>query len=301
MVNEQVTTVTLTGTPQEIKFASAYPYIWVDNKSASDVYAAIGRTPEADKDGTYTIAAGSQLRISCGAYNSGVTLLGNGKVQVIASGIATSPFVPVKKGGDKAPTLLPKPIGLTAFFSYENGIDTVNNTWSDMVDGIVSAADGVFGLTEDYITMDGTAFSLGFGAGLSAHTIYGIVCAADYASGWTSLIASYGSTPQFNACSANGKLGIGSGSTYGRYIGTVPSYGEWHVCCITADEGYGAFYIDGNMVYSYNGYSKPQYTDAQPLCFGYGNIKMLAVCANIAHGADLVKENSEYLKAAYIT
>lgn len=102
MVNSQVTTVTLTAdTPQEVKFSAAYPYIWVDNKSASDVYASIGGTPEADKDGTYTIAAGSQLRISGGAYNSGVTLLGEGKVQAIASAIASCPFkcAPASSGG----------------------------------------------------------------------------------------------------------------------------------------------------------------------------------------------------------
>lgn len=100
MVNSQVTTVTLTAdTPQEIRFSAAYPYIWVDNKSASDVYASVSGTPEADKDGTYTIAAGSQLRISGGAYGNGVTLLGDGKVQVIASGIASCPFKSAQKGG----------------------------------------------------------------------------------------------------------------------------------------------------------------------------------------------------------
>ena len=68
MVNEQVTTVELTaGTPQTIEFSGAYPYYWVNNMSGSEVYAALS-TPEADSDGTYTIAAGSQLRISGGAF-----------------------------------------------------------------------------------------------------------------------------------------------------------------------------------------------------------------------------------------
>lgn len=68
MVNSQVTTVTLTAdTPQEIRFSAAYPYIWVDNKSASDVYASVNGTPEADKDGTYTIAAGSQMVLTTAA------------------------------------------------------------------------------------------------------------------------------------------------------------------------------------------------------------------------------------------
>ena len=100
MVNEQVTTVELTaGTPQTIEFSGAYPYYWVNNMSGSEVYAALS-TPEADSDGTYTIAAGSQLRISGGAFNTKLNLLGSGKVQVIASAIASCPFKPAQGGGD---------------------------------------------------------------------------------------------------------------------------------------------------------------------------------------------------------
>lgn len=131
MVNSQVTTVTLTAdTPQEIRFSAAYPYIWVDNKSASNVYASVSGTPEADKDGTYAIAAGSQLRISGGAYNSGVTLLGEGKVQAIASAIASCPFKSASGGGDT---------------KYVNGIPPVN---------------GNIALTQSLIPSDGTAYQM---------------------------------------------------------------------------------------------------------------------------------------------
>ena len=100
MVNEQVTTIELTaGTPSTVEFSGAYPYYWIDNKSDSDVYASLG-TPEAGADGTYTIAAGSQLRISGGAFNTKLSLLGSGKVQVIASSIASCPFKMPRKGGD---------------------------------------------------------------------------------------------------------------------------------------------------------------------------------------------------------
>ena len=58
MVNEQVTTIELTaGTPSTVEFSGAYPYYWVDNRSAGDVYASLG-TPEAGTDGTYTIEVG---------------------------------------------------------------------------------------------------------------------------------------------------------------------------------------------------------------------------------------------------
>ena len=94
-----VKTVTLTAdTPQKVTFEGAYPYYWIDNKSASDVYASVG-VPEADADGTYTVAAGSQMRISGGVGNDGITLLGEGKVQVVASAIAACPFKQAQKGG----------------------------------------------------------------------------------------------------------------------------------------------------------------------------------------------------------
>ena len=97
-----VKTVTLAAdTPQKVTFEGAYPYYWIDNKTASDVYASVCGTPEADKDDTYTVAAGSQMRISGGVGNDGITLLGDGKVQVIASTIAACPFksAPAVGGG----------------------------------------------------------------------------------------------------------------------------------------------------------------------------------------------------------
>lgn len=102
-----VKTVTLTAdTPQKITFEGTYPYYWIDNKSTSDVYASLG-VPEADKDDTYTITAGSQLRISGGVGNDGITLLGAGKVQIIASTIAACPFksAPAVGGGGGSDTV----------------------------------------------------------------------------------------------------------------------------------------------------------------------------------------------------
>lgn len=104
-----VKTVTLTAdTPQKVTFeGGAYPYYWIDNKSAGNIYASVGRTPEADTDDTYTVAAGSQLRISGGVGNDGITLLGEGKVQVIASTIAACPFksAPAVGGGGGSDTV----------------------------------------------------------------------------------------------------------------------------------------------------------------------------------------------------
>lgn len=103
-----VKTVTLAAdTPQKVTFEGAYPYYWIDNKTASDVYASVCGTPEADKDDTYTVAAGSQMRISGGVGNDGITLLGEGKVQIVASAIAACPFkvAPAVGGGGGSDTV----------------------------------------------------------------------------------------------------------------------------------------------------------------------------------------------------
>lgn len=126
-----VKTVTLAAdTPQKITFEGAYPYYWIDNKTASDVYASVGGTPEADKDDTYTITAGSQLRISGGVGNDGITLLGEGKVQIIASTIAACPFKSTSGGG---------------------GIQSIN--------GIISNG-GKLALTQSDIPSDGKAYQM---------------------------------------------------------------------------------------------------------------------------------------------
>ena len=128
-----VKTVTLAAdTPQKVTFDGAYPYFWIDNKSASDVYASVGGTPEADKDDTYTITADSQLRISGGVGNDGITLLGEGKVQVIASAIAACPFKAAAGGG---------------------GIKFINGH---------AAADGALVLTQSDIPSDGVAYQMPF-------------------------------------------------------------------------------------------------------------------------------------------
>lgn len=124
-----VKTVTLTaGSPQAVTFSEAYPFYWIDNKTSGDVYASVGGTPEPDTDGTYTISAGSQLRISGGVGNGGITLLGEGKVQVVASGIASCPFKSAQGGGG---------------IKYINGIAAVN---------------GELALTQSLIPSDGAAY-----------------------------------------------------------------------------------------------------------------------------------------------
>lgn len=150
-----VKTVTLTaGTPQEVAFSESYPFYWIDNKTSGDVYASIGGTPEPDTDGTYTVAAGSQLRISGGPFNSGLSLLGDGKVQILASTIADCPFKSAAKGGGTA--------GITPHIG-------ANNHWfiGDKDTGVSAVGKSIKSLTSDeneniiVVFTDGTTQNIG--------------------------------------------------------------------------------------------------------------------------------------------
>lgn len=97
MVNEIVTNVTLTSDiPQEVRFAGAYPYYWVENFTSDYVYVRIGENPTPEADGTYTIPAGDKRCIS---GVGSIYLLGNGKVQISASTNKECPFKSAQKGG----------------------------------------------------------------------------------------------------------------------------------------------------------------------------------------------------------
>lgn len=162
MIADPVTTITLTaGAPQSVKFASNYPYYWIDNKTPSNIYARIGGTPVPDSDGTFTIAAGSQLRVSGGSFDNDIVLLGSGKVQIIASEIASCPFKFGSKGGGNeisgassysVDSVEYPLLGLNIFGrSVQDGTPTPDNP----VD-IVSVGDNGF----DIISKDDSHFSL---------------------------------------------------------------------------------------------------------------------------------------------
>ena len=157
-----VKTVTLTAdTPQKVTFEGAYPYYWIDNKTASDVYASVCGTPEADKDDTYTVAAGSQLRSSGGVGNDGITLLGEGKVQIVASAIAACPFKPAQKGGEGGD--YSKPNGgipksdLAA--DVQTSLDKADTALQEhqSLDGYVKNGDSRLMSAEDKVKLDGIA------------------------------------------------------------------------------------------------------------------------------------------------
>lgn len=196
---------------------------------------------------------------------------------------------------------LPKPYGLTNYFDYQIGVNVADKTWIDCISSEICVSNGDFNLDTDYLSMNNNYFSIGYNNGLYAYTIYAIVQATEYISGWNSLVASYGKAPQFNLCSNNGNLSIGAGSTSGIINTSIAAYGEWHVCCLSSCENRGELYIDGVKQGNYTGYAYPRYTNDYPINFGYGNIKMIAICSNTTHGSDVILENSLFLKNKYVS
>lgn len=154
MVKKCVTTVNLISeTPEKITFNSRYPYFWVNNMSDGEVYASL-TTPEADSDGTYTIAAGGNMRVSGEVYNDSIYLLGNGKVQIVASTVADCPFKSAAKGGGAA--------GITPHIG-------ANNHWyiGDKDTGVSAVGKSIKSLTSDeneniiVVFTDGTTQNIG--------------------------------------------------------------------------------------------------------------------------------------------
>lgn len=162
MVNEQVTTVILTGEVVSIEFAASYPFYWITNMSDGDIYVSLD-TPEPDSDGTYTITAGERHRISGGISDTKINLLGNGKVQVEACVIAVSPsFKPAQGGGGESythPAYIPRESGL-----YKISVDALGHvnsaekvTKKDITDLGIPGSDTTISFSDSSPKASGTA------------------------------------------------------------------------------------------------------------------------------------------------
>ena len=194
--------------------------------------------------------------------------------------------------------LLPKPYGLTDYFDYQYNADVNKKTWGSICGDRILTNNG-FSKNNECLSL-ADKFITECNDDIYAHSIYTIFQSTKIVSGWSGVICGYGNAPQFNICTNNGRLAIGTGSTYGSYTSNVWGYDEWHVCCITLNNGFGTFYIDGNKEYEYNGYTIPQFGANIPLHIGESvvNIKMLAIC-KATHGKNTVYENSMHLKTKY--
>lgn len=136
IISKNVTNIQLEGEAVCLEFLKSYPYYWIENRSENDVLVSLDNEPVEASDGTYSVLAGSNLRIS-GGFGQKLVLLGNGTVQVIASDIAESPFKSAAKGGGisllKYIDILSA--GFTDNSDYDGGSLTMiadNNTWSTL-------------------------------------------------------------------------------------------------------------------------------------------------------------------------
>lgn len=200
---------------------------------------------------------------------------------------------------NKYATLMPKPYGITEYFDYQYNVDVDKKTWGSIC-GNKIITNKNFNKNNEYLSLN-DEFICAYNEDVYAHSIYSIIQTSQLISGWHTLIGAFGSPPQFNLCSHDGYLAIGAGTSNGAYTSTVKSYNEWHVCCITLNNSYGTFYIDGDKIYNYEEYNTPQFggvNNQLKIGYIYDNIKMIAIC-KAAHGMNTVYENSMYLKSKY--
>ena len=199
---------------------------------------------------------------------------------------------------NKYATLMPKPYGITEYFDYQYNVDVDKKTWGSIC-GNKILTNNSFNNNNEYLSLNGE-FICEYNDDVYAHSIYTIIQSSQLISDWYGLVAAYGDVPQFNLCNHAGYLAIGAGSSTGAYTSNVKSYDEWHVCCITLNNNYGTFYIDGNKMYYNYKYNTPQFGVNNALKIGnaYANIKMIAIC-KAAHGINTVYENSMHLKNKY--
>lgn len=135
-ISGNVTNIQLEDEALCLEFSESYPYYWIENRSENEVLASLNKEPVKGSDGSYSVVAGSNIRIS-GGFGNKLVLLGNGEVQVIASIIAECPFKTAARGGGLS---LLKYIdilsaGFTDNSDYDGGSLTMiadNNSWQTL-------------------------------------------------------------------------------------------------------------------------------------------------------------------------
>lgn len=98
-ISGNVTNIQLEDEALRLEFSESYPYYWIENRSENEVLISLNKEPVKGSDGSYSVVAGSNIRIS-GGFGNKLVLLGNGEVQIIASVIAECPFKSKTKGGN---------------------------------------------------------------------------------------------------------------------------------------------------------------------------------------------------------
>lgn len=75
-------------------------------------------------------------------------------------------------------------------------------------------------------------------------------------SDWTTVIANYGTPPQFNLCTRYLKWSVGAGAAAGAYLGNT-SAADYAVLAMRKSGSTGVFYVNGVQQYNYSSYAVP--------------------------------------------
>ncbi|MGN0651144.1 MAG: hypothetical protein ACI4KM_11960, partial [Oscillospiraceae bacterium] len=200
-------------------------------------------------------------------------------------------------GGD---SLLPKPYALTDFWDFTQNVDTDRNSWKSLMSEKTITGSGVLTHSADYIQFSEQFICEYYP--LFAFTVYAIIRAPEYVSGSYDLIAtSYGNTPYFNVGSYNGTFDIITSPQAQQMLYTnVPAYGEWHVVAMTfegtCNYGKGSLFLDGTVRNQFYNYYAPYPAPAEGAFYFAGQCKAIAICPDVAHGENIVAENSAFLQ-----
>lgn len=145
--------------------------------------------------------------------------------------------------------------GNTNIFEYSN---VVNGVWKNTGDGYDIDLPDSAEVTGEGVCLKTSNYHLPITDKLGDYTLFIVVKKrTDFANtAWTSVVANYGTAPQFNACTHDLKWSVGTGSYYGVYTGTVNST-NYAVITMRKSNSAGVFYVNEVQQYSYNGYTTP--------------------------------------------
>ncbi len=201
-------------------------------------------------------------------------------------------------------SLLPKPYALTDFWDFTQNVDTDRNSWKSLMSEKAITGSGVLTHSADFIRFSEQFFCEYYPQ--YAFTVYAIIRTPEYVSGSYDLIAtSYENTPYFNIGSYNGTFDIITSSQSQQMLYTnVPAYGEWHVVAMTfegtCNYGKGSLFLDGTVRNQSYNYYAPYPSPTEGAFYFAGQCKAIAICPDVAHGENIVAENSAFLQQKYL-
>lgn len=144
--------------------------------------------------------------------------------------------------------------GNTNIFDLENASAGL---WKNTGDGYDIVLPG-----EAEISSGGVSLNLNYNLPITGdlydHTILAVAKKrVDFtSSNWTTVIANYGTPPQFNLCTHYLKWSVGAGTDVGYYWGST-SAAEYAVLAMRKSGSKGVFYVNGVQQYSYSSYAVP--------------------------------------------